>query len=36
MTKRTRVALKLVWMWMLAGMLVLLGQVRYEFIYRAF
>jgi hypothetical protein len=36
MTKRTRVALKIVWMWMLAGTLVLLGQVRYEFIYRAF
>lgn len=36
MTTRTRLTLKLVWMWALVGMLVLLGQVRYEFIYRAF
>ena len=36
MTARTRVSLKLVWMGILTGMLVLLGQVRYEFIYRAF
>ena len=36
MTRRTRVALKIVWMWMLVVMLVLFGPVRYEFIYRAF
>ena len=36
MTTRTRLALKIVWMWMLVSLLVLLGQVHYEFIYRAF
>lgn len=36
MTTRTRLTLKIVWMWALVGMLVLFGQVRYEFIYRAF
>jgi hypothetical protein len=35
-TPRTRIAVKILWMWALVGMIVLFGQVRYEFIYRAF
>ena len=31
-----RVALKVLWMWVLIVLLVLFGQVRYEFVYQAF
>jgi hypothetical protein len=36
MTPRRRIALKLLWMLTLVVLLVLLGQVRYDFIYQAF
>lgn len=36
MTRRWRIAFKLLWMVTLVAMLVLLGQVRYEFVYQAF
>jgi hypothetical protein len=36
MTTRTRLALKLVWMATLVALIVLLGQVRHDFIYGAF
>lgn len=36
MTTRQRITLKVLWMLMLVGMLVLFGQVRYEFVYEAF
>ena len=36
MSSRRRLALKLAWMWALILALVLLSQVRYEFVYQAF
>jgi hypothetical protein len=36
MTARVRIAFKLAWMLALVGALILLGQVRHDFIYQAF
>lgn len=36
MTARMRLALKIVWMAMLVGMLILFGQVDHVFVYQAF
>lgn len=36
MTARTRLALKLIWMAMLVGLLVLFGQVDHVFVYQAY
>lgn len=36
MTPRTRLALKIAWMTAQVGLLILLGQVQHDFVYRAF
>jgi hypothetical protein len=36
MSARSRLTLKVLWMWALITALILFAQVRYEFIYQAF